>query len=477
MGLIMAIDQGSHSTRALALDQTGAVRCAVYEDVSLRRRTADVVEQDAAEILASTRSVVARILDHDAVRRHVITAAGLATQRSSVVAWDLRDGRPLSPVISWQDRRTRRWLSNLMPEFDRINRITGLPLSPHYGAGKLRWLLDHSPPVAQARRKGRLALGPLAGFLLFNLLRSHPFTVDHANALRTQLVDLDTLDWDPFLLERFGIPRSLLPECRCTSQRYGVLRAADIPVTAVNGDQTAALYCLGKPVRTTALINIGTGAFVLLPTGNRRAIEPALLSGLSESRSNRREYVLEGTVNGAGAALQWAAERWGLEDPISRLDQWLRRTGQVPVFLNTVGGLGSPWWRQGPLPRLKGRSEHPWQKATAVIESVLFLLFVNIERMMAAGHSIRRLQVSGGLARIDAVCQRLADLTRLPVYRPAETEATARGIAWLAAGRPIPWPKPGKGRHFKPNRVEGLIKRYQEFLGLIDSALSDREKP
>ena len=305
---------------------------------------------------------------------------------------------------------------------------------------------------------------PIPGHV--HLLKERPFVVDHANALRTQLLNLDALEWDPWLLELFGISSDWLPCLRPVCNHFGRLRAADIPLVAVNGDQTAAIYSLGQPHPNTAIINIGTGAFTLLPTGEKRIQETDLLGGLSSSGAGRREYVVEGTVNGAAAALDWASRKWSLKDPVGHLPDWLKHYGEIPVFINTIGGLGSPWWRQGPAPYLIGEGK-PWQNAVAVVESILFMLKANIERMLSVGFSIRQLQVGGGMTRVDSVCQLLADLTRIVVYRPAEVEATARGMAWLAADRPARWPKPGRGKFFKPLSNPGLDKRYGIFRRIL----------
>ena len=195
--------------------------------------------------------------------------------------------------------------------------------------------------------------------------------------------------------------------------------------------------------------------------------QPHLLSGLARSGEKWAEYIVEGTVNGAGSALDWAAARWNLPDIKRHLPAWLDRDEPPPVFINTIGGLGSPWWRPGPGPALIGRGE-PWQKAVAVVESILFMLQANLETMCASGLSVSQIQISGGLAHLDGLCQRLADLTQRPVYRPAETEATARGIAWLASGALQNWPKPGRGRRFKPQANNCLTARYRSLRQELD---------
>ncbi|HEX6385235.1 MAG TPA: FGGY family carbohydrate kinase [Anaerolineae bacterium] len=463
----LIVDQGTHATRAFAFDEESRIRISAYVPVALDRLSADKIEQDAVEIVNSMHQVVQSVLADETVRRHGVAQAGVATQRSSVVAWDRKSGEPLAPMLSWQDRRAAGWLSQFDDQAQAIKARTGLPLSPHYGASKLRWLLDNVPAVQEARQEGRLAFGPLASFLLFHLLREQPLLVDHANAARTQLWHIDSRDWDPWLLDLFGVPRSPLPECCPIVSEYGVMQAADIAVTAVNGDQNAAVYSLGQPKPGTAIVNLGTGAFVLMPTGGERVRHPQLLSGLASSDAQAGDYTIEGTVNGAGAALSWAAEQWGIGDVQQNLDDWLQRPSVPPIFLNSIGGLGSPFWRPGPKPAIVGEGE-PWQRMVAVAESILFLLQANLEAMRAAGLTTERIQISGGLARSDALCQRLADLTGTVVYRPMETEATARGAAWLAAGRPSYWPELEPGKQFEPRPDSALADRYQQFRRAIE---------
>ncbi len=464
----LAVDQGTHATRAMLVDNRGAVAASRFVPVSLRRRGRDRVEQDPEEIADSLHTVVQDLLSCRRVRSREITAAGLATQRSSIVAWDKRNGKALSPVLSWQDHRRAAWLHRLRPHAEKIKVLNGLTLTPYYGASKMRWCLERLPEVRRALKGGYLVMGPLSSFLIFRLLKANPVVVDHANAQRTQLFSLKRLDWDPWLCSLFGVPPEVLPRCLPVCQDYGTLKAAGIPLAAVNGDQAAAFFSLGSPARKTAVVNIGSGAFVLRSTGYRLIMEALLLSGIADSSASTTRYVLEGTVNGAGSALVWAQKQWSLPDLEKHLPSWLGQSGEIPIFLNTIGGLGSPWWRTGVPAEIIG-PDAPWQIAVGVVESILFMLMANLERMALTGGTFERIQVSGGLSRYDGVCQRLADLTQLSVYRPAETEATVRGIAWLALARPTRWPKPGRGKRFQPRSNAGLRERYRKFRSLMDA--------
>lgn len=460
----LAIDQGTHATRAMLVDERGRIRFSSYVDIALNVQ-GDRVEQNPGEILASVQTTVDQAI-RASKKLGRIACAGLATQRSSLVAWDRHSGRALSPVISWQDCRAATWLQGLTPFEDDIKQRSGLPLSAHYGASKLRWLLTTVPGVQQTQKDGSFAWGPLSSFLLFHLLEGAPWLVDHANAQRTQLFNLHTLEWDSTLLRLFEIPSAFLPSCRPICSFYGTLNKTSIPMMAVTGDQQAACCSLGPLPSRTATMNLGTGAFVLVNTHQNLYEHPRLLSGIATSSQQRRSYLVEGTVNGAGAALSWAAKKWNVDDVLTHLADWLATTTAPPLFLNSVGGLGSPWWRPYMVPRLLGDGTVA-ERLVAVAESILFLLQANIDVMEKMGLRLRRIQITGGLSRVDGLCQRLADLSQKEVSRPAESEATARGTAWLALGCPQKWPLPGRGRLFRPQVNYGLAERYDRFCDVM----------
>jgi len=468
--LYLSIDQGGHASRALVFDARGALQASARRAVGARHPQPDWVEQDPEELVASLQEVVMETTAALGARADRVAAAGLATQRSSIVCWDRNTGVALSPVISWQDRRAHEWLAGFSAQADEIHRRTGLRLSAHYGASKLRWCLDHLPAVAAAQRARRLAMGPLASFLLFRLLPEQPLCADPANAARTLLWNLRTRDWDPWLLDLFGISREALPHCVPTRHAFGALRAGgrSIPLAIATGDQSAALFALGQPRADSTYVNIGTGAFI------QRVFEQppeaaGLLAGMVYHDLERSVYVLEGTVNGAGAALEWAEQEWQLQNLEAQLPAWLARDGEAPLFLNGVAGLGAPFWIAEFDSRLIGDGE-VWQKAVAVAESVIFLLRVNLDILRAPAPALARLVVTGGLAQLDGLCQRLADLSGVPVYRPAQHEATARGTAYLLAGFPGDWPEEKPGATFAPQPNPELAGRYARWRGEMDAA-------
>lgn len=467
----LAIDQGTHSTRAIVFDEGGRVVRTARQSVSLNRINRLEVEQSPDEIRQSMQTVVASVLNDPAVDVEQITAAGMATQRSSVLAWDRVTGRPLSPVLSWQDRRVADQLLTMTSHDPAICNKTGLHLSPHYGAGKMQWLLSHNMATKQALADDTLVMGPLAAFLLQHLSNHPDNQIDDANASRTLLWNLQQRNWDASLLELFNIPSRILPICVPICADYGLTRQGNIPVTAINGDQTAALYAQGKPSNNTILVNIGTGAFVLLPTADPGTRPAGLLAGISHSDRDTASYYVEGTVNGAAAALKWAANQFDVNDMESQLPHWLEEIKTPTLFMNTVGGLGAPWWQAGPEAHFLNTGVTAAEAMVAVIESILFLLQANIELMMCHHPAVDKIRISGGLARLDGLCQKLANLSGLIVERPVQVEATARGIAWQAAGCPAEWPATGTGKLFTPDEDDSLFKRYTVFIELLKKRL------
>jgi glycerol kinase len=474
--LYLSIDQGGHGTRAMVFTATGEAVAGACRAVATRFPRADFVEQDALQLRASLQQVVAEVVRQLGPARRHLAAAGLATQRSNVVCWDAA-GRPLSPVISWQDRRAHAWLAAFEGQAARIQALTGLRLSAHYGASKLRWCLDHLPAVARHAAHGDLHYGPLASFLAQGLCQERPLLCDPANASRTLLWNLATGQWEPELLTLFGVPRQPLPRCVPSEYGFGHLPVADlrIPLRVVTGDQAAALYAYGEPDPRAVNINMGTGAFVQKASGSRLLHAPPLLSGIVHHDGRSPHYVLEGTVNGAGSALQHMARQLGLaEDQVqARLEPWWAECEAVPLFLNGVSGLGSPFWVAQFASRFVGEGDAA-ANMVAVAESILFLIQANLDELARALPGSERLLLSGGLAANDGLCQGLVDLSGLPAYRPAQAEATAQGLAYLLAGRPRDWGQPAMAE-FVPRDNPALLARYRRWRRLLAEALKGEQ--
>jgi glycerol kinase len=472
--LYLCLDQGGHASRALVFDGAGRLRAGAVETVATRRPAADRVEQDADELVATLERAAVEALTALGERAADLAASGLATQRSTVVCWDRDTGAALTPAISWQDRRAAPTIAALEPHAAAIRARTGLMLSPHYGASKLRWCLDESPAVRRAADAGRLAAGPLASFLLQRLLAERPCLADPANAARTLLWNIEARDWDEELLAVFGIPRAALPACVASRHAFGTLEVAGrrTPLTVATGDQSAALFAAGAPDERCAYLNLGTGAFAQRPTAARPCAVEGLLSAIAFHDPGLTQYALEGTVNGAGAALDWARAALGAPDLDQRLGEWLARDDEPPLFLNGVGGLGTPYWIADFPSRFVGEGDAA-HKAAAVAESIVFLLMVNLELLqtLQTEQPLERLLASGGLA-LDGLCQRLADLSGLPLERPDEREATARGLAWLLAGGPRDWEQSPR-TNFRPAANPALHARYERWREALARALGE----
>ncbi len=511
MTYYMAIDQGSHASRACLFDEAGELVCEHTKKIKTRQINDSHIEQDANEIVESVKEVVNKLLSEVSTEQ-IIVACGIATQRSSVVAWN-KNGTAISPVLSWQDTRGKQLLAKLKKNEAEIQQLSGLPLSAHYGASKLNYLL------AKAKHNGTtldsLRLSPLISYLLFHILDEHPYIVDHANAQRTQLFDLNKLNWSTRLTKLFNIPKHLLPDCvavlKTPDSPHGKLANTDIPVCAINGDQNAAIFGSGLLTPETALVNFGTGAFVLRLLSHYSASKKQL-SGIACSDHNSVQYIREATINGAGSALNWLKKRHQVNDILKQLPAWLNegslneaslnktelnKIRQPPVFINTIGGLGSPWWLNNIDAKFIEseftKSGHSLKKvktnlattdlvasnitaniatanlateAVAIIESIVFMVCINLQ-IMQSEHTITRIRVSGGLSQLDGLCQRLANLSALRVERMKLPETTARGVAWLAGGKPDGWSNVELDV-FKPVINPALTKRYAMFSTILE---------
>lgn len=472
MALYLAIDQGTHASRALVVDRSGRTLAQATREIRLAHPQPDWAEQDGEEVVASIFDAVGKAVSQLGARKAELAAAGLASQRANCVCWDRASGRALSPIFSWQDRRAHAWIRTLEAAHgDAVHRKTGLYLSPHYGASKLRWALEHLPAVRAALQSGTLAWGPMASFLVFRLLKERPLLAEPQCAARTQLWNLQTRDWDAELLRLFGLPQGFLPQSVPTMHAWGTLETAGIsvPLTAVNGDQSAAVFAFGWPETDAAYVNIGTSAFVQRALTAFPGHVPRQLTGIILADRDTTVYMVEGNVNGAGTALAWLQEELGIADLNAQLPAWLERAEPPPLFLNGIAGLGGPFWVADFVSRFAGEGE-PWQKAVAVVESMAFLLQANIDHMASYVPAARRMRVSGGVSRLDGLCRRLAAVSGLPVHRREDPEASARGIAYLAAGRPEGWNTASQEEVFAPSRDEALRARYRRWLALMQRA-------
>jgi len=454
--LFLSIDQGGHASRVIVYNLDGEEVVRSEHPIRTLHPKPQFVEHDAVDVLQSIQHCLTDVVSQLGPRARHIEAAGLATQRSNVVCWNRHSGEALSPIISWQDSRAHDWLAQLDLDRMDIHKTTGLFPSAHYGASKIRWCLDHLEAVKQAQDDGKLCCGPMSSYLVYKLTGGKSCVADPVNASRTLLWHIHRKDWDPYLLQSFGIPADILPACVATEHDYGHLEVESlrIPLTVVTGDQSSALYAYGDLQFDTAYVNLGTGAFVSRPSGYALLYARRLLTSVIYSNATETRYALEGTVNGAGAAISWLQQQQPVDDLWNKLPQWLERVSDPSLFLNGVSGLASPYWLADFETELQSNNNVE-ADYVAVVESIAFLINANIQEMMKFASPPQQVQVSGGLAQLDGLCQRLADLSRLAIYRPIQCEATARGLAYLVAKMPKHWLENEHGDWFTPidNRV------------------------
>jgi glycerol kinase len=318
-------------------------------------------------------------------------------------------------------------------------------------------------------------MGPLASYIVHRLLTPAPFVADSANASRTQLWDIATQDWSPELLALFGIDRAMLPRCVTSRHDYGMLEtpAGPVPLIVVTGDQSAVPFAFGPLSPATAYINIGTGAFVQRAIRDRLPEAPRLLASVVWSDRAGVDFMLEGTVNGAGSALDWFAEREGVTVAplLAAIANGAALPRALPLFLNGVSGLGAPFWVSGFKSRFKGDGDAR-ARLVAVLESIVFLIDSNLDELAPHGPPLDRIIVTGGMADNDFLCRTLASLARIPVFRSREREATAKGLAYLIAGQPAAWPTRGEGDTFTPTPSPTLAARYSRWRAALDAAIA-----
>ena len=471
--LVVAIDQGGHASRAIAFDLTGTAIAESYCAISTFRSGKDRVEHDAHEVTQSIRTALTDLQQALGSAVDRVVAAGLATQRSSIACWDQRTHQPLSPILSWQDRRHATFVERLRPHEADIRARTGLVLSPHYGASKLRWCLDNVDAVRDAAKHKRLAAGPLSAWLLRSLLIERPHLVDAVNAARTQLLDLHTHAWSSELTTLFGVPQTVLPSVVANRHAFGHIAfgARRIPVTVCTGDQAAMPFALGRPDAQTIYLNIGTGAF-LQRSAEQAEAPQGLLAGLmfTSERDGVMQvaHSIEGTVNGAGSAIDWLSERAGIDThrAAHAMTREQAATLTPPIFVNGVSGVGSPYWRSQLDSRFSGEGGAT-ARLIAVLESIAFLICANIERMR---EGVQRVRISGGLSSSDYLCECIATLSGLTIERLTLPESTATGLAFLVAGEPADWrPNPELERFVGVTDNE-LSRRYEQWRRLMDEA-------
>lgn len=439
--LILVLDAGTTSTRAMAFDRDGALCAVSQKDLTQYYPQPGWVEHDAAEIWASTlacaRDVVAQAGGADR-----FACIGITNQRETVIAWDRNSGEPLCRAIVWQDRRTAAECAALRdaghePE---VQEKTGLLFDPYFSATKMRWLLDNVEEVRAASETGKLALGTVESWLVFKLTGGAHFS-DASNASRTSLLDLTSPDWDEGLCDLFGVPRAALPAIVDNAGEVGLALAehmgAPIPVTGLAGDQQSAMIGQGclEPGDTKA--TFGTGAFVLTNMGSTRPRSRHRLLGTVLSQiGGERIFALEGSVFVAGALVQWLRDSLGIlasADETESLARSVPDSGGV-VIVPALSGLGAPHWRPDATASITGLtfSNDRAHIARAALEAMAFQTHDLAEAFAGDGAQWVSLRIDGGMSANDWMAQDIADILQLEVERPKFVETTALGAAILA---------------------------------------------
>ena len=431
---VLAVDQGTANTKALLINENGAIRASASRPVPIRYPQPGWVEQDAMELWDSVRGAISDCLLQ--VGGVVPDVLGISNQRESAIARDRRSGLPIGPCVTWQCRRTAPFCAELRRGGREalLVRRTGLAVDPVFSASKMRWLLEHSPDGFRRAADGEIALGTVDSWLLWKLTGGKVHACDLTNASRTQLLDLRRLDWDAELLSLFGIPGAALPVLHTSSHLYGETTNG-IPIGALSGDSHAALF--GHAIFTPGAVKAtyGTGSSLMALTR-----EPMWIEGLSTAigwSCRETRYALEGNIFSTGGTVQWIGEFLGFTDPAKEaaaLADTVADNGGVylaPAFT----GLGAPYWNDRARGVLCGltRGTTAAHAARAAVESTAYQVadvFIAMER--ASGQSIPALHADGGGTRNDLLMQFQADILNREVVRSASADVSAMGAAWLA---------------------------------------------
>lgn len=472
--LILSIDQGTTSSRAVVFDADGTPVASDQQEFTQHFPNDGWVEHDANEIWRSVEHTCRNALGE--VQAESVAAIGITNQRETTVVWDRRNGEPVCPAIVWQDRRTAGFCRQLEEQghSDLIARKTGLLLDAYFSATKIRWILDHVEGARKLADEGHLAFGTVDCFLIYKLSRHERHVTDVTNASRTMLFNIHSLDWDSELLDVFGIPQSMLPEVLDCDAHFGDASALfdrPVPIHGVLGDQHAAT--VGQACFEPGMIKstYGTGNFVMLNTGpNALVSTQKLLTTIAYRLNGTTTYALEGSVFIAGAVVQWLRDKLKVLDNAADSEAIARAVhddGNV-VMVPAFTGLGAPHWDADARGAILGLTRNTGYEhiVAAALESVCFQSYDLLNAMRADGASISSLRVDGGMCANSWVMQLLADVLELPVQRPRNIETTVLGAA-VVAGL-------GAGLIKSQQDITALWQLDEEFTPSMDNA--DREQ-
>jgi glycerol kinase len=442
--MILAIDQGTTGTTCLVIDRDGQVRGRGYREFTQHFPRPGWVEHDAEEIWRVSREVAEQACASAGLALDGLDGIGITNQRETVVLWDRESGEPVHRAIVWQDRRTATLCRKLKDRGleDDVRKRTGLVIDPYFSATKLTWLFEHEPDLLRRAEAGELAAGTIDSWLVWKLTGGRLHLTDPTNASRTLLFNLDERAWDDTLLEHFGVPAAVLPEVRGSSEEYGITDGdafgGEVPVAGIAGDQQAALFGQGCWSEGLGKNTYGTGAFLLLHTGEKRVTsERGLLTTAACGPRGEYALALEGAIFVAGASVQWLRDSLGVISSASETADLAASLESndgvylVPAFT----GLGAPHWEPGARGTIVGltRGTGTAHLARAALESMAYSTYdVALAMEADSGVELRELRVDGGAAANDWMMQFQSDLLAVPVRRPAMLETTAYGAAGLA---------------------------------------------
>ena len=454
---ILAIDQGTTSSRAILFDENCDIKSIAQEEFQQHYPHSGWVEHDAEDLWATTISTCRKVLSQTGLTAKDIAAIGITNQRETTVVWDRSTGKAIHRAIVWQDRRTADICAGLKSAGleDTVSNRTGLLLDPYFSGTKVAWILDNVAGARDAANAGRLAFGTVDSFLLWRLTGGKVHATDATNASRTLLYDINKKRFSLYLLDLFRVPEKMLPEIKDCAADFGAtdpdLFGGAIPICGVAGDQQAAV--IGQACFTPGMVKstYGTGCFALLNTGPTPVFSKnRLLTTVAYSLNGQLSYALEGSIFIAGAAVQWLRDGLGVIGTASQSGPLAAQAdpGQDVYLVPAFVGLGAPYWDAECRGAMFGltRATGPKEIAKAALESVCYQTRDLVEAMRADWGSAREtvLRVDGGMVASDWTLQRLADILAAPVDRPKVLETTALGAAYLAGLKIGFYPEPSE---------------------------------
>ena len=484
---ILSIDAGTTGVKVLLVDERGDVLSRGYREFPQHFPQPGWVEHEPEDWWRATLEAAGDALDQAGLEATQLAAVGITNQRETTVIWDRATMTPVHHAIVWQDRRTAPLCEALKEEGweERIAERTGLVIDPYFSGTKVAWLLENVPGVRADAEAGRLAFGTVDSYLVARLTGGRVHATDHTNASRTLLFDIRKLDWDGEILQRLGVPSSLLPNVRPSSGDFGLtdpdaFLGATLPIAGIAGDQQAALVGQACFAPGDAKNTYGTGSFVLLNTGMESPSAPGLLTTVAYSDVEGVRYALEGSIFVTGAAIQWLRDGLGIIESSSEagpLAESVPDTGGV-YFVPALVGLGAPWWDPYARGTIVGitRGTTKAHLVRAAVEAMAYQTRDVVDAMVAAGGvGLSTLKADGGASVMDVLLQLQADLLGVPVQRPVVQETTAMGAAFLAGLHAGIWSTKQEAasawsldREFTPSDRAVGEGRYRDWLRAVD---------